>query len=294
MNNLSLKTNILNYFRSVTKISAIETFLASSIRNDRAGYWLFKKLILSHKNYPLGSFRSFTDHQINWRLDISDYIAHTAYFGLDRSTDKLFELCKKDSIVFDIGVNIGCTALRMSQICSEGRVYGFEPDKQNFSACMDNINLNPQVRNLQLSPIALGSESGMVSMTVTEPRNRGGNHISATSNLSQSEADIPMVSLDAFVANQHISQINVIKIDTEGFEFKILQGAKVCLTKFKPSLFIELNHGNLQRQGDSATAMIQLLNQLGYKKITDAFSGAPISSFKSLENVHIDIIAIAD
>ncbi|WP_104732499.1 FkbM family methyltransferase [Helicobacter salomonis] len=60
---------------------------------------------------------------------------------------------------------------------------------------------------------------------------------------------------------------NFIKIDTDGFDFKIIRGAEQTLQKFKPALFFEWDHTCLSAQGEVSTGIFPLLNKFGYEQL---------------------------
>lgn len=85
--------------------------------------------------------------------------------------------------------------------------------------------------------------------------------------------------------------VNLIKIDVEGYELRVLLGAEATLKKFYPILFIEINDANLCYQGDSARDLIQFLFRIGYTRITNATTEQLISIDEDITNQHLDIIA---
>lgn len=276
--------------RFIFQIPFFETRLAEITRAHPKYGALPRKLVANNYQYPSNSCRSFTNRGLHWKVDISDFIGHSVYFGLDRTTDALFELCGADSIVFDIGVNIGWTALNLSRICTLGHVFGFEPDPFNYKACSENLRLNQAVNNLTLVPIALGAENGVVSMTIPTPSNRGGNRIAAEGDDAPIR-NIRMTTVDDYCKESGIVKVDLIKIDTEGYELRVLKGATRLLQDSKPTLYIEVNDDNLREQGDSALALIEFLSSLGYDRIFNTYTGEIVSANNNFSGCHFDIIA---
>jgi FkbM family methyltransferase len=212
-------------------------------------------------------------------------MGHTVYFGLNQDLIKLFQLCKPADVVFDIGVNIGWTALNLSKICSCGQVYGFEPDTINFIACSKNLELNPDIRNLILSKVALGDQDAMVKMVVSEPTNLGGNRVGESS-INAGDADVAMTTLDSFFSKRSLSRLDLVKIDTEGYELRILKGGFTTLSNLHPVLFIEVNDNNLRRNGDSAKALIEFLHRAGYMNIVNSETGDAVQLGDDFSDIH--------
>ncbi len=289
---LSLKTRFLNQFRAYLIDSDFERWAAYSIRSSGILSPLFKRLIPNNYQYLKPSIRQFEYSGIVLNVDISDYIGHTVFFGLNTDLHKLFNLCRPNSIVFDIGVNIGWTAMNMSKICSCGQVYGFEPDTINFIACSKNLELNPDIRNLVLSNVALGDQDAMIKMVVSEPTNLGGNRVEESS-VNAGDAEVVMTTLDAFFSSRSLSRLDLVKIDTEGYELRILQGGFTTLSNLHPVLFVEVNDNNLRRNGDSAKALIEFLHRAGYMNIVNSETGVAVQLGDDFSDIHMDIIARA-
>jgi len=286
--NLSLKVRVLNFFRGVFKIPGLESLLASATQ-AKASQHLLAKLVPNPYQYSPGTFKTITRHGITMRVDISDYIGHYLFFGFkDKGMEKLFSLCKPDSKVLDIGANIGWTVLNLGRIANKGQVIGFEPDPYNYERCAENINLN-NYPNVRVFPVGLGNENASVNMEIRTPSNRGGNRISPKN--SESSRKVEIVRLDEFHQVTKIGQIDLIKMDVEGYELNVLRGAKLLLQKYKPKLFIELDDNNLRDQGDSALMLIEFLFQVGYTRIEDAETKRSISLQTDFANCHFDIIA---
>src|SRR5947208_250430 len=101
---MTFKTKVLNQFRRISKIRLIENILSKRIIN---GGQLSRKLIAGNSLYANGSWRSCMRDGIHYRLDISDYMEHSIYFGIQDGVDfdrrMLYSLIKEDSICVDIG-----------------------------------------------------------------------------------------------------------------------------------------------------------------------------------------------
>jgi len=284
-----LKTKILNTFRNIFKNTFFEKIIISLIRASN-NFVLFEKLAPNCYQYPKNTFREYDHKGIKLNLNISDYIQHYIYFSLkDVSHDKLLELLDKNAVVLDVGGNIGYTALRMAQIVGEGgKIYTFEPDPLNYSNLTKNLSLN-SFKNIFASNIGLGAEYKQVKLFVNTESNRGGNRINE---LADSNFEIvKIVPLDRFVADNSIDKIDLIKIDVEGYELKVLKGANEILRKHRPLLFIEFDNYNLTQQNDSAKELIAYLKEFNYKishaETGDEITGANLATYL---DQHFDIV----
>lgn len=285
---ISYRVRILNLFRSILKLPFLERSLSGFTQGKPADH-IICKLVPNPYQYKRNSYRFITRNGLVFKTDISDYIGHYIYFGFtDVSLNNLFELCEDNYNVLDVGANIGWTALNFAKICSKGKVVGFEPDLFNFNACKENIGLN-KLPNLTVLPFGLGDIQGNLNMEIRTPDNRGGNRIALQPN---NDAQIVQVKrLDEVEEILFLPEVNLIKIDVEGFELKVLRGGHDLLKRHKPILFIEIDNNNLLDQGDSAQSLVSYLELIGYRSIYHAETLQPISTNTNFENCHFDIIA---
>jgi FkbM family methyltransferase len=284
---ISFKVRTLNFFRNFFRIQLIESFLASQTQG-KPPHHLVCKLVPNPYQYSSDTIRFLKRNGIVMKVDISDYIGHYLFFGFrDQSLEKLFSLCLENFTILDIGTNIGWTVLNLASIAKSGEVLGFEPDPYNFNKCSQNISLNNSQR-ICVFPVGLGNKNESVTMEIRTPSNRGGNRIAPKE--SSATCMVEIVRLDDFSPAQKLDRIDLVKIDVEGYELNVLRGAEYLLKKHKPILFIELDDNNLKDQGDSASALINFLYEMGYQQIENAENMDEITPSTDFRNCHIDII----
>ncbi len=286
------KTRFLNVFRHLFKFKPLEELVAGKIQNQPASN-LWQRLIPSNYLYKKDSWREAKRHGIKYHLDISDYTEHSIYFGyLENEHNGLFEIAKGKKVIIDVGVNVGSTLLNFAKICPDGFVFGFEPDKNNFSKAQKNLKLN-EFDNATIIKKGLGDKAAKAKLYKVNDTNAGQNRFlsSAASELIEEFAydEVEIIKLDDFVEEKRLDRIDLIKIDVEGFELKVLKGAEQSLRKFSPVLFIELIDINLILQGDDAKSVIRFLEQLGYE-IHHADTKEIIGSNDENNNYSCDII----
>ena len=129
---------------------------------------------------------------------------------------------------------------------------------------------------------------GVFNLSVVDENNRGMNRI-VESNESLNTSKIEVTILDNYIKLKDITRVDLIKIDTEGFEMNVIKGAKDLLKRFRPILFIELDEKNLIAQNSSPKELVKHLINLNYK-IVNANNNDTISLNSDLANCHIDII----
>ena len=128
-------------------------------------------------------------------------------------------------ICIDIGANVGLWSCELVEHFDQ--VIAFEPVEE-FRKCFER---NVKKSNYIMHPCALGREESFINMNIVEG-NTGHSHID-TSSIGQ--GTIPLKTLDSF----NFDNIDMIKIDVEGFEEEILAGAEQTILRNKPILAIE-------------------------------------------------------
>jgi FkbM family methyltransferase len=123
--------------------------------------------------------------------------------------------------VVDVGANIGVFSLYQSMLKRAEQVIAFEPSPDVFPRLVRNIEING-IKNVRVVNAAVGDESGILSFSESR--------ISANSRVSEmGPLKVPCVRLDDELRD--VPSIDILKIDTEGYETHVLRGASETLTK---------------------------------------------------------------
>jgi len=139
---------------------------------------------------------------------------------------------KNDSFI-DIGAHIGYYSVLAAKIVgSEGKVFAFEPELSNYQKILENINLN-HLNNIKLFNLALGSETKQTQIFFNQDNNGGhalwdvGKHPFNQKTLNnQTMQNTQLSTLDNILSQAgNITNLKMIKIDTEGAELDVIKGA---------------------------------------------------------------------
>jgi FkbM family methyltransferase len=132
---------------------------------------------------------------------------------------------EENYVFFDIGANTGIFSLYLASLSSNIKVYAFEPYKKAFERFLKNIELN-KFSNIMVYPFAISDNSYKGRFTYKNTQLG----ISTTNKLVLEEvekdlevADVDCISVDDFIAKENIKNLDLIKIDVEGFEFSVLR-----------------------------------------------------------------------
>jgi len=247
------------------------------------------KLVPNCYQYPRGTFRLIRKAGLRFEVDLGECVGHYLHFGFsDPALDHLFGLCHSDSVIVDVGANIGYTVLRMAALARSGRVFAFEPDPGCRGRLKQNLSLN-NLDNITLFPFAAGEKKKRSHLESRLASNQGMNRVVA--GRKEETEPIQVVRLDKIKELQKLSRLDLIKIDVEGYELKVLVGAEALLRKYQPTLYVEVDDQNLRFYGDTAEKVIQFLLKHGYRSFLRADLGTELDLTCSFENCHFDILA---
>jgi FkbM family methyltransferase len=146
----------------------------------------------------------------------------------------------KDSIALDIGANIGLTALALSTMAR--RVHCFEPDPNAFEALCLTLRENA-IENCVPHNLAVSNRAGALDFAAVE--SSAGSHVVSDAHVAKAQTStvkVKAASLDALAAEfPEIASATFVKIDAEGFEPYIIEGAQGFLSSGSRAVFMEFN-----------------------------------------------------
>lgn len=180
----------------------------------------------------------------------------------------LINFLKQSKCFLDIGANVGYFTLLAKSVNPQIKVYAFEPNPNNVKKIKENVELN-HFTNIVITSDCLSNSLGEVSFSVPPVNESGWGRITNDHLPLENFIHIKAksITLDSLIENNFFKNDipDLIKIDVEGNEFKILQGAKLFFEKFSPILCIELNEPCLQDCQTSSVEIINFMRQLSYK-----------------------------
>jgi FkbM family methyltransferase len=146
---------------------------------------------------------------------------------------KLVKLVQPGSTVIDAGAHIGTHTIPMAKVVgASGRVYAFEPQKKIFRELYHNLKLN-NLENAVPLRYALGDKPSIIEMDPTGKGNEGGTRVGSGGDKAE------LRTIDSF----SFRNVSVIKIDVEGFEDAVIDGAKKTILTQKPFIIVEIQGG---------------------------------------------------
>jgi FkbM family methyltransferase len=181
-----------------------------------------------------------------------------------------FQLIKKITEkgwkVIDVGANIGLYALTFAKLIGEkeGIVFAFEPSDEAFTKLNQNIKLN-NFKNIKAFKLGVSNEIGETEFYMTE--DDAYNSLGKTPMRRIIEKrNIPITTLDKFIEDNDIDEINILKIDTEGADYLVLRGAtKLLENKNPPIILCEYNKITKSGYDYRLDDLIDFLELKGYE-----------------------------
>jgi FkbM family methyltransferase len=170
-------------------------------------------------------------------------------------------LVKKNDIVWDVGANVGLFSMSAAHLAgARGCVYAIEADadaqvllnRSIFSASLEHAPIT-------LLPVAVSDKSGWATFAISK-RARASNSLmgygsSYTGGVLQNRT-VPLVTLDELL--EEFPPPNVLKIDVEGAELRVLEGAKGMLEAVRPLIYCEIS-------SDNTDALQQIFKKYAYR-----------------------------
>jgi len=148
--------------------------------------------------------------------------------------------------VLDCGANLGLFATMMAaRVGPTGAVHAFEPSPRARHDLARVVHLN-ELSWVVISPFAVADKCGQATFcdVLENDVRREASHLSTavrfTANLAKQSIEVPTITLDRYLAETGVRP-RLVKIDVEGAELEVLDGARDCLRRFRPLLVIEIH-----------------------------------------------------
>ena len=203
---------------------------------------------------PIFVFRN--NFKIKIRSDSTDFYVLTNVWLLEEYDNKKIQIGKED-VIIDIGAHVGLFTIYASQFCNNGKIYCYEPIKENYNLLVDNVKLN-NIKNTTIYEKAVTDKSSIVRIFINQ--DNAAHSIFTESNKYE---NIESISLkDIFDSNQ-IQKCDLLKIDCEGSEYMILNSLPdfyfQCIKK------IVMEYHMADKKPELLENLIKKLRELGYK-----------------------------
>ncbi len=271
----------LNFSRNMVTVMPLNTRLLSEI-----AFWGLVRLarpvggIRPRRIYHWLARHAFPGVEFNWYSDAwGSVLLLSPHFALDRliiatgSFDPdlhrfLEHRLRPGMICMDIGANIGTVTVHMARkVRPEGTVFAFEPIPHIYNRLLGNVAKNGLESIVRPYSSAVSNRDGVarISFATDSTENQG---MASLVNLSNEVAtfvsEVSTVTLDTFCRQEGINRLDLIKVDAQGAETLVLEGAASILNQMSPDLLLECSPIDLACIGKTAKDLCTILEGLGY------------------------------
>jgi len=201
----------------------------------------------------------------HYRLDPTLYARRPERYEPD-VVAALVATVSERSVVYDVGAHVGLVTLIAARRISPGlgRVYAFEPSPDNFASLERHIRINRYNDRVSAFHCLVGERTAATVRFSCRPGQFTANSLGYDVPGGQT---IPaaMTSIDDMVRSGSLPAADVIKIDVEGYERAVLQGARALLRERSPMVICAMHPTTLAQLGTSPCAIIAEMAAWGYR-----------------------------
>jgi|TARA_B110001452_G_scaffold159580_1_gene132788 FkbM family methyltransferase len=194
-------------------------------------------------------------------------------------------ISKDIDIFIDVGAHYGDTINELLTIFSIKKIYAFEPSKKNFEKLKTKVKKLIKKHSLEINvyPFGIGVKKDFLVLNeITDSVSNTFNNLNENSkyfkkkkiittffgmkNFIDNRVPTKIIPLKEFMIKENINKVNLIKIDTEGFEYNTLLGLEDYIKKIDFILF-EHHYDNMLIKNYKFEDIHRLLRENGFKKI---------------------------
>jgi FkbM family methyltransferase len=171
-------------------------------------------------------------------------------------------------VFVDAGANEGLfTLLASRRVGKSGQVWSIEPSAREFGRLQGNVELN-HLDNVRMVRKALAEFDGETELLVAQSEHAGQNTLGLflyAEIQTAGKERVAVQTLDSLIEEHSLDRVDIVKLDVEGAEGRVLNGAHKLLSRMRPVLLLECNEAALGHQGSSTNAMLALLRNYDYR-----------------------------
>ncbi len=187
------------------------------------------------------------------------------------SADGLRSVVEPGSTVVDIGANVGFFTRRFAKwVGADGMVIALEPEPRNFADLRDVLREDGALPRVRLFEVAAAEFAGTAQLKLN-PLHPGDHKLTTDS----TGITVKTVRLDDLLAESKWPKLSLVKIDVQGAEERVLDGAEQTLGRVRPAWFVEVDDDHLRAMGSAAAHLVRRFAAHGYgvHKVTAAGPG---------------------
>ena len=181
----------------------------------------------------------------------------------------LSALIPADGTVIDVGAHAGQFAKLFASIARNGRVVALEPG--TYARAILRVALwRNRIDNLLVLPCGAGDAPSVQLLTMPVKRKGsygfGRSHLGTGGEQAAVQDAVVLTTIDTIVEALALTRLDFLKADIEGWELRMLEGARRSIARHRPAMMLELDPALLARAGDSMAAARRFLDEFGYER----------------------------
>lgn len=173
----------------------------------------------------------------------------------------LIQMLPKSGVFIDVGANVGEFTVAASAVAPFGHIYSIEPCTLVQPFLELNVRQNG-LSNVTIDRHALSDRRGNAVLTFQSQTSASVTATQANA-VGRTRIDVPAIPGDDLIASAHIERVDLVKIDVEGAESRVLSGFAELLARQRPLLVIEMD-GHAQETGAGEEEVVELLSLSDY------------------------------
>ncbi len=183
-------------------------------------------------------------------------------FGSELVAQRIFYmLANYSNVIADVGAHYGFYTL-LAASSNAKMVLSFEPSRENYEILKLNVNMN-SLSNVKTYMLALADYNGQANLGIPRGGKSGENTMAVNEDALLVEK-VHVRRFDSLAYEEGIKSVDLVKIDVEGAELKVLKGFGDYL-KIVQYILVEVHPKQIEVLGDSTIKLYEYLNSLGYE-----------------------------
>jgi FkbM family methyltransferase len=167
---------------------------------------------------------------------------------------------KQPTTVFDVGANTGMTSRYMRKFFPKARIHAFEPVNSTFQLLEKNLSHDPLIK---LNQVALGDRDDVVPIEVDAYSQQS--TFIHTANAKRTLESVTMIQLDSYCKSESVASIGILKMDVQGYECQVIEGAKHLIDDGKISfVYTEVGFREDDKENMPFSTIHKLLSERGF------------------------------
>lgn len=217
---------------------------------------------------PNEAVRTASIYGARMPLDLADFVQRQMFIGSfeDEETKWVKRLLRRGMTAVDVGANVGYySALAAQRVGPTGRVIAFEPNPSAFGSLRRWIEAN-SIAQAKCFQIAISNTPGKLTLYVPPASEHHNNANLISGGAGDTSVVVPACTLDSMLETLAINRVDFLKVDVEGYELRVMEGAERSIRAGRiRAILAEFHPVTLSRGGTSTEELLRWLEERGFQ-----------------------------